>query len=171
MGTLAINYLECLLKVLSAFLIVPFVAVVAVSGVLNPKAEGYRGIWYSNQPSGDEYAYKYSGGLGTYCADHIPLAIYAPKVSKTFFVYGGSKGLDDPKPLLEMAGYYDHKTGMVPKPTIVMEKGTSDAHHNPALSIDKNGYLWVFCASHGGKDGFIYQSGAPYSIDCFNQIM
>ncbi len=34
------------------------------------KDDGYRGIWYMNQPSGDEYAFKYSGGLGTYCAKH-----------------------------------------------------------------------------------------------------
>ena len=33
---------------------------------INAKDTGYRGIWYMNQPSGDEYVYKYSGGLGTY---------------------------------------------------------------------------------------------------------
>ena len=30
-----------------------------------PLADGFRGIWYANQPSGDEYRFKYSGGLGT----------------------------------------------------------------------------------------------------------
>jgi len=134
------------------------------------KADGYRGIWYSNQPSGDEYAFKYSGGLATYTANHVPIAVYAPEVNKTFFVYGGSKGLGDPKPLLEMISYYDHTTGKVPKPTIIMEKGTGDAHHNPALAIDKHGYLWVFCASHGGKDAFIYRSIAPYSIEGFECV-
>ena len=29
--------------------------------------DGYRGIWYCNQGQKDEYVYKYSGGLGTYC--------------------------------------------------------------------------------------------------------
>lgn len=164
------SFMEYWLKILFACLVIPFAAI-AASKPNAPKAEGYRGIWYSNQPSGDEYAFKYSGGLGTYCADHIPLAIYAPKAGKTFFVYGGSKGLESPKPLLEMVGYYDHKTKRVPKPTIVMEKGTADAHHNPVISIDKDGYLWVFCASHGGKDGFIYRSDAPYSIDRFDRIM
>ncbi|MBN2308178.1 MAG: LamG domain-containing protein, partial [Candidatus Hydrogenedentes bacterium] len=49
----------------------------AKKGVLiNEKDDGYRGIWYYNQPSGDEYVYKYSGGLGTYCAKHIPHAWY-----------------------------------------------------------------------------------------------
>ena len=42
----------------------------------NRKDDGYRGIWYMNQPSGDEYVYKYSGGLGTYCAKHKLFAVY-----------------------------------------------------------------------------------------------
>lgn len=47
---------------------------------LNQRDDGYRGIWYMNQPSGDEYVYKYSGGLGTYCAKHNPFAVYCPQV-------------------------------------------------------------------------------------------
>jgi len=35
---------------------------------VNAPDGGYRGIWYMNQLSYDEYVYKYSGGLGTYCA-------------------------------------------------------------------------------------------------------
>ncbi|UCH36694.1 MAG: BNR-4 repeat-containing protein [Armatimonadota bacterium] len=135
-----------------------------------PRADGYRGIWYSNQPSDDEYRYKYSGGLGTYCAKHLPLAYYSPEARKTFFVYGGTKGLGEDRPLLEMVSYYDHDTGLVPKPTIVLEKNTSDAHHNPTISVDPDGYLWIFMSSHGGKDGFIYRSRAPYSIDAFDRI-
>lgn len=134
------------------------------------RQNGYRGIWYSVGPSGDEYGYKYSGGLGTYCAKHLPLAVYAPAVNKTFFVYGGTKGLGQPKPLLEMIGYYDHNTGTVPKPTVLLEKGTGDAHHNPTLSIDEDGFLWIFMSAHGGKDAFIYKSLAPYSIDGFERI-
>ena len=54
-----------------------------------PRAAGYRGIWFTlGQFS--EYGDKYSGGLGTYTASHNPLAVYAPAVEKTFFVYGGS---------------------------------------------------------------------------------
>ncbi|MHC4431002.1 MAG: hypothetical protein ACYTBS_04110, partial [Planctomycetota bacterium] len=55
---------------------------------INKKDTGYRGIWYMNQPSGDEYVYKYSGGLGTYCAKHKPFAVYCDEVKKTFFCYG-----------------------------------------------------------------------------------
>ena len=57
---------------------------------LNEKDTGYRGIWYMNQPSNDEYVYKYSGGLGTYCAKHQPFAVYSPEANKTFFCYGGT---------------------------------------------------------------------------------
>jgi hypothetical protein len=55
-------------------------------------ADGYRGIWYSNQPTGDEYRYKYSGGFATYPQQHVPIAIYSAAANKTFFVYGGSTG-------------------------------------------------------------------------------
>jgi hypothetical protein len=153
----------------SGLVLLVLIVLAARAFAADPKAEGYRGIWYAIAQTGD-LPYKYSGGLGTYCADHIPLAVYAAEVNKTFFVYGGTKGLGDPKPLLEMIGCYDHGTGMVSRPTIVMEKGTGDAHHNPVLSIDKDGYLWVFCAAHGGKDGFIYKSRAPYSIEAFDRI-
>ncbi|RYF11439.1 MAG: hypothetical protein EOO42_21315, partial [Flavobacteriales bacterium] len=47
---------------------------------LNIKDSGYRSIWYSNEPSKDEYVYKYSGGLGTYPANHYPFSLYVAKV-------------------------------------------------------------------------------------------
>ena len=75
-----------------------------------PRTDGYRGIWYANQPSGDEYAYKYSGGLGTYCATHRPFAVHRPEVERTFFVYGGAPA-DGERELLHLVSYYDHRTG------------------------------------------------------------
>lgn len=136
-----------------------------------PRADGYRGIWYSNQPSDDQYRYKYSGGLGTYCAKHIPHFQYAHEVNKTFFVYGGTKGAGEADPLLIMSSYYDHNNGTVPRPAILMEKGTGDAHHNPVLSIDANGFLWVFASAHGGKDGYLFKSAEPYSIERWERVM
>jgi hypothetical protein len=138
------------------------------------KEDGYRGIWYSNQPSGDQYGWKYSGGMAVFCAKHLPMAVYAPDAQKTFFVYGGSPGNESPD-LLIMASYYDHKTGQVPMPTVVMQKPTGndpgDAHHNPTLAIDSKGYIWVFAPSHGKKDAFIFRSINPYSIDGFQQVL
>src|SRR5262245_51969601 len=55
-----------------------------------PTDDGYHGIWYMNQPSKDEYKYKYSGGFATYPQQHMPIAIYSKKANKTFFCYGGT---------------------------------------------------------------------------------
>jgi hypothetical protein len=134
------------------------------------KDTGYRGIWYYNQKTNDEYVYKYSGGLGTYCAKHIPLAIYAPEVNKTFFVYGGTKQGEDA--LLEMVSYYDHATGMVPRPTVLIDKKTEDAHDNPVISIDDEGHIWVFASSHGkGRPSYIFKSREPYNVDDFETVL
>ncbi|MDR0337359.1 MAG: BNR-4 repeat-containing protein [Planctomycetaceae bacterium] len=138
--------------------------------LLNQKDDGYRGIWYHNQPSKDEYVFKYSGGLGTYPANHYPFAVYAPEVGKTFFCYGGTeKGTE--KTLLHEVSYFDHKTGTVPRPTILLDKKTDDAHDNPVMSMDAQGYLWIFSTSHGtGRPSFIHKSKKPYDIEEFERI-
>ena len=136
----------------------------------NQQADGYKGIWFTlGQFS--EYGDKYSGGLGTYTAKHIPLAIYAPKVNKTFFVYGGTTGEKD-RYLLCMIGSYDHKKKTVSRPTVVYDKkGVDDPHDNPALALDDMGYLWVFVSGRGnGRPGFKYRSKQPYSIEGFDPI-
>lgn len=130
---------------------------------------GYRGIWYANQKTNNEYVYKYSGGLGTYCANHIPMAIYAPAVNKTFFVYGGTSETGDS--LWEMVSFYDHATGEVPQPVKIIDKKTTDAHDNPVLSIDAEGYLFVFVSAHGNKPpSWIFKSLKPYDITAFEQV-
>lgn len=134
-----------------------------------PKADGYRGIWYFNQETKDEYVYKYSGGLGTYCMKHIPMAVYAPEAEKTFFVYGGTTPGNTT--LLEMISYYDHKTGSFPRPTILMDKKTTDAHDNPVISIDPDGHIWVFLSAHGrSRPAYILRSSKPYDIDRFENV-
>jgi hypothetical protein len=123
-----------------------------------------------NQPTGDEFKYKYSGGFATYPQQHIPIAIYSKKANKTFFVYGGRP--KDRNTLLHMVSYYDHATGTVPRPAILLDKKTTDAHDNPTLSIDDDGYLWVFSNAHGtGRPAFIHRSEKPYSIDAFERVV
>lgn len=135
---------------------------------LNQKDTGYRGLWYMNQPSHDEYVYKYSGGLGTYCAKHQPFAVHCNKVRKTFFCYGGATA-DDNRHLLHMVSYYDHDTRQVPRPTILLDKHTSDAHDNPVISLDDQGYIWLFSTAHGtGRPSYIHRSREPYSIEVFD---
>lgn len=138
--------------------------------LINEKSDGYRGIWYMNQPSNDEYVYKYSGGLGTYCANHIPMAWYVAKVNKTFFTYGGATK-ENSQRLVHMVSCYDHATGMVPRPTLLLDKKTDDAHDNPVLNIDDKGYIWIFSSSHGrGRPSYISKSTKPYSVDEFELI-
>jgi hypothetical protein len=136
----------------------------------NQQINGYKGIWFTlGQFS--EHGDKYSGGLGTYTAKHRPLAIYAPEVKKTFFVYGGTTAPDE-KHLLCMISYFDHKDKVVPKPTVVHDKlGVDDPHDNPSLAIDPEGYLWVFVSGRGRKrPGFKYKSNQPFDISSFTQI-
>ncbi|SHM75706.1 BNR repeat-containing family member [Cyclobacterium lianum] len=135
-----------------------------------PAVDGYKGIWFTlGQFS--EFGDKYSGGLGTYTAKHIPLAIHAPEVNRTFFVYGGTRS-EGEKHLLCMIGMFDHETGLVSKPVIVHDKlGVDDPHDNPSLSIDDAGHIWVFVSGRGRRRmGFKYRSREPYSISDFEQI-
>lgn len=163
---------------------------------LNQPDDGYRGIWYFIGPLKTEYAYKYSGGLATYPANHHPFAVYAPAVQKTFFCYGGASkdtngtALRNPGPpvrafrdtagppvrfrpsLLHEVGYFDHRTGQVSRPTIVLDKGTDDAHDNPVLNIDGQGYLWLFSTSYGtDRPSLIHRSRQPYDITAFDRVM
>ncbi len=137
---------------------------------INSKDNGYRGIWDMNQPSGDKYVFKYSGGLGTYCAKHKPFAVYSQKARKTFFCYGGTLK-DDYRKLHHMVSYYDHVTGMVPRPTILLDKETGDAHDNPVISLDVHGYVWIFSTSHGiARPSYIHRSRVPYNINEFELV-
>lgn len=123
-----------------------------------------------NQPSGDEYVYKYSGGLGTYCAKHKPFAIYCPQVNRTFFCYGGAAEGNN-RQLLHMVSYFDHASKTVPRPTILLDKKTDDAHDNPVISVDSAGHIWVFSTSHGrARPSYIHRSVRPYDIDEFELV-
>ena len=156
------------------------------SVTLNTRDTGYRGIWYQNQPLENEYRFKYSGGLGTYCAKHQPFAVYCPDVEKTFFCYGGVPqsyhkkhdltrnrigALKTREALYHMVSYYDHKTGEVPRPVVLLDKKTYDAHDNPVIAVDRSGYLWIFSTSHGtSRPSYIHRSAKPYDISRFARI-
>ena len=137
--------------------------------ILQKKADGFKGIWYMNQPSNDEYVYKYSGGLGTYPANHRPFAIYRKEVDKTFFCFGGTDEVNST--LYHNISYYDHKIGKLAQPTILLDKGTTDAHDNPVISIDDKGYIWIFSTSHGvSRPSYIHKSKKPFDINEFETI-
>lgn len=153
---------------------------------LNLPGEGYRGLWYNNQKLDSIYRYKYSGGLGTYTAKHKPLAVYCPEVGKTFFCFGGVRDnyhlnerlkedrLSREAPeegILHMVAAYDHKTGMVSRPTILLDKKTYDAHDNPVMSVDKDGRIWIFSTAHGlQRPAYVHRSVEPWDISKFELV-
>ena len=137
--------------------------------LLNRKDSGYRGIWYYNQKLTNEYVYKYSGGMGTYPANHYPFAVYRPEVDKTFFCYGGTDPNENT--LWHEVGVYDHKTKKVSRPTVLVDKETEDAHDNPVMTMDDEGRIWVFSTSHGtGRPSYIHRSVRPYDISEFELV-
>lgn len=136
---------------------------------LSPRADGYRGIWFTlGQFS--KHGDKYSGGLGTYTANHVPLAVYSSQADKTFFTYGGT--IKGQRHLLIMASFFDHKTGEVPRPVIVHDKqGVNDPHDNASIGLDDQGHVWIFVSGRGrARPGFKYRSKQPLSIDAFERI-
>lgn len=136
----------------------------------NTKVDGFRPIWF-DLGQRTEYGSKYSGAFGTYTMKHRPLSIYSPEVDKTFFVYGGTTKSNE-RYLLCMISCYDHKTGLVQKPTVVYDKkGIIDPHDNPALLIDSEGYIWVYVAGRGNtRPGYRYRSVKPYDISAFEDM-
>ena len=157
----------------AAALLAAGLAIRICAGAPQPKDDGYRGIWYYNQATKDEYKYKYSGGMATYPQQHVPIAIYSPQANKTFFCYGGTTAREGKgkQELLHMVSYFDHATGKVPRPTILQNKHTTDAHDNPTIAIDDAGYIWIFSSSHGtSRPSYIHRSKQPYSVEEFEQV-
>ncbi len=140
----------------------------AEATLLNQPLEGFRGIWYANQPSSDEFVYKYSGGLGTYPSNHYPFSVYAKEVNKTFFCYGG---VNEEGGLIHSVSFYDHAKRRVARPIAVLDKNTNDAHDNPVISMDSEGYIWLFSTSHGvWRPSYIHKSVRPYDINEFEPV-
>ena len=149
-----------------------WVALQICAGAPQPKADGYRGIWYCNEATKDAYKFKYSGGMATYPQQHVPIAIYSPQANKTFFCYGGTTTGQGKRELLHMVSYFDHATGKVPRPTILLNKHTSDAHDNPTISLDAAGYIWIFSSSHGtSRPSYIHRSKQPFSVEEFERVL
>ncbi len=131
--------------------------------------DGYRGVWYYNEHLDNEYRFKYSGGLGTYPQQIAPLACYAQQVERTFFCYGGSPRTRNE--ITHMISYFDHATGTVPRPAILAQKGTDDAHDMTAMAIDEEGHIWLFSNSHGvSRESWVHRSARPYCIDEFERL-
>ena len=135
-----------------------------------PSADGFYGIWYSNEPQADPYVYKYSGGMGTYTHQTSPLVMYSEEANRTYFVYGGTNG--QANTLRNYISYYDHDTKLLARPREVRNQPTTNNNHrNATLTIDDDGYLYVFGNSHGNTGtGNMYRSTQPYETDNFEEV-
>jgi len=134
--------------------------------------DGFRGIWFTLGQLSGEYGDKYSGG-SAFAWSHTltPMAVYAPEVDKTFFVYSGVPGPES-RYLLIMASYFDHATGKLRRPVIVRDqRGVDDPHDNASIAIDDEGRIWVFVAGRGrSRPGQIFRGAEPYSLDLFEKL-
>lgn len=154
-------------------------------------ADGYRSVWHGQTPQDDDYAYKYSGALGTYCAKHRPQVVYCAEARKTFWVYGGTSGDDHardmsiatgrhmaqrkffgPGQLLPSIVCVDHDTKQISAPVVLFDKWCGDPHDNPVLTVDADGFIFVFVPSHGPwtTPSFILRSRQPYDHTAFDVI-
>jgi hypothetical protein len=60
----------------------------------------------------------------------------------------------------------------VPRPTILLNKKTNDAHDNPTIMLDDAGHIWIFSAAHGtARPSWIHRSKQPWSVDVFEEIL
>ncbi len=125
--------------------------------VLAPNGD-FKGVWYgcgtANTLPG--HTYVYSGGKATYSAWHRPMAVYARQVDKTFFVFG----TPDNSPAISS---YDHKTGAFAEPVVLGRNIDGNAHRNPTLLIDEQGFIYVF-RGYSGMPTSAIRSAGPYDI-------
>jgi hypothetical protein len=112
---------------------------------VEPVLTTFRGVWYGsgrqNTLPGHEFVY--AGGKATYSAWHRPMAVYAPEVNKTFFVFGDAHN----RPAISL---FDHATARFAEPLALGTNPDGNAHRNPTLLIDEDRYLFVFYGYHGG---------------------
>ena len=104
----------------------------------------------------------YGGAHATYCAWTRPMAVYAPAVDRTFFVFG-----DDANS--PTACVYDHRTRQFAHAVTVADNPDMDAHKNPHLLLDEQGYLYVFYRSHCSPT-HLRKSKAPYDISAWDDM-
>lgn len=124
-----------------------------------------RGVWYHcghqvNTLPGKDWVY--SGPMATYCAWHRPMAVYRPEVNRTFFVYGNA----DNAPTVSA---YDHGTGLFAYPVVLGSNPDGDAHRNPTLLVDAEGYLLVFYGAHG-HESRVLRSCRPYDLSAWTEV-
>ena len=109
---------------------------------------------YQNWQSG-----KYSTPAGTYSMWNLPQAI--KKNDVTFFVYGGND-------TNAYVSSFHNDYGTFDMPVMIHSIDGDDAHVNPTLMIDEEGYLNVFYGGHSVYNISFKRSTYPYNINYWN---
>ncbi len=126
----------------------------------------FRGAWYG---SGREntlpgHAFVYAGAKATYSAWHRPMAVYSPEVNRTFFVYGDAQN----RPAVSE---FDHAAGRFAKPWALGTNPDDNAHRNPTLLVDEEGFLFVFYGYHGSRQPIhVLRSLYPHDISAWTHV-
>lgn len=98
----------------------------------------------------------YGGAHATYCAWTRPMAVYAPSQNKTFFAFGNAENSPS-------ICSYDHTSHTLADAVVVGTNPDKDAHKNPHILIDDDGYIYVFYRSHCSP-AHLAKSARPYDI-------
>ena len=102
------------------------------------------GVWHSSAATrrvSPRATTVYGGAHATYCAWTRPMAVHVPSEDKTFFAFGNE--VNSPT-----VSYYDHRTQTLGPATVVGPNPDMDAHKNPHMLIDEDGYIYIFHGSH-----------------------
>ena len=138
-------------------------AAAPASDLLPTTVSTFTGVWYQ---SGTQNAYPgqshvYSGPMATYSAWHRPMAIHNAERATTYFVFGNAEN----SPCISA---YDHRTGRFAAPVILDTNPDLDAHRNPTLLIDADGFIYVFYGAHGHPTR-VARSAEPWKIDAWRR--
>jgi hypothetical protein len=123
------------------------------------------GVWHRSgaktrlSPAGKTV---YGGGHATYCSWTRPMAIYAPQVDKTFFAFGNA----DNRPTISA---YDHRRKTLEPAATVGANKDMDAHRNPHLLIDAEGFLYLFYGSHCSPT-YLARSQRPFDLHAWDSL-
>ncbi len=104
----------------------------------------------------------YGGAHATYCAWTRPMAVYAPSPDRTFFAFGN----EDNSPTVS---YYDHRTQTLGPATVPGPNPDMDAHENPHMLIDEDGFIYIFHGSHCTPT-LVKKSVRPYDISKWEEM-
>lgn len=126
-------------------------SITATSQTYNYKILGFDGAYHPDEKS-----------VALYGDVINPVAIYSSTADKTFIIYQTKK---TPDRYVARAACYNHTSNEFSETVLVDGTGLSgDAHGVPSITLDSDGYLYVFYGTHGDTIQYYKKSANPYDI-------